>query len=149
MWKNIQCLMQLLDEMMAWMSEAPLNRRRISGSGTSLFGGTSSSSKGPVCLHDLINLIQKQRLPTLVASFQDIPPALPPQLLPLLLNSYAFGHPIRLDYGTGHELAFVLGLRCCVASGWVGGEEKEDEEDELVLRVFTRLAVSVPGRLRF
>jgi len=43
-----------------------------------------------------------------------------------------------MDYGTGHELAFVLGLWCCIVSGWIGGENKEDEEDELILRVFTK-----------
>ena len=71
-------------------------------------------------------------------SFRNLPQALPSQLLPLLLNSYAFGHPTRLDYGTGHELAFVLALWCCVVAGWIGGEGKEDEEDELILRVFSR-----------
>ena len=78
-----------------------------------------------------------QRIP---AYFDEpsIPEQLPAQLLPLLLNSNAFGHATRLDYGTGHELAFVLGLWCCVVSGWVGGEGKEDEEDEMILRVFAR-----------
>jgi serine/threonine-protein phosphatase 2A activator len=32
----------------------------------------------------------------------------------------------------------MLGLWCCVVSGWVGGEGKEDEEDEIILRVFAR-----------
>jgi serine/threonine-protein phosphatase 2A activator len=32
----------------------------------------------------------------------------------------------------------MLGLWCCVVSGWVGGEGKEDEEDEMILRVFAR-----------
>ncbi|WVQ76163.1 hypothetical protein IAR50_005818 [Cryptococcus sp. DSM 104548] len=78
------------------------------------------------------------RLPPLLASWS-LPPHLRSQLQPLLLNSHAFGHPTRLDYGTGHELAFVLGLWCCVVPGWIGGEgDKEAEEDELVLWVFTR-----------
>lgn len=82
-------------------------------------------------------LLTVQRIP---AYFDDpsIPEQLPAQLLPLLLNSNAFGHATRLDYGTGHELAFMLGIWCCVVSGWVGGEEKEDEEDEMTLRVFAR-----------
>lgn len=64
-----------------------------------------------------------------------MPPHLKEQLLPLLLQSHAFGHPTRLDYGTGHELAFVLGLWCCVVSGWAGDE---DAQDALILRVFPR-----------
>lgn len=31
-------------------------------------------------------------------------------------------------------------LWCCVVSSWIGGEDKEDEEDELILRVFPRCA---------
>jgi serine/threonine-protein phosphatase 2A activator len=63
-----------------------------------------------------------------------MPETLQGQLLPLLLQSHAFGHPTRIDYGTGHELAFALALWCCVASGWISGKD----EDELVLRVFPR-----------
>jgi serine/threonine-protein phosphatase 2A activator len=62
-----------------------------------------------------------------------VPAQLPDQLLPLLVSSNAFGHATRLDYGTGHELAFIMGLFCCVLSGWT---KDEDEEDELILRVF-------------
>lgn len=68
----------------------------------------------------------------------NIPLTLVDQILPLLIQSNAFGHTTRLDYGTGHELAFVLALWCCVISGWIGGQGKEAEEDELVLRVFPR-----------
>lgn len=85
-------------------------------------------------------VLTAQRIP---AYFDDpsIPEQLPAQLLPLLLNSNAFGHATRLDYGTGHELAFILGLWCCVVSGWVGGEGKEHEEDEMILRVFARWVI--------
>lgn len=75
-----------------------------------------------------------QRLPPLLCELT-LPPHLQEQLLPLLLKSHSFGHPTRMDYGSGHELAFVLGLWCCVVSGWVGGE---DAQDELILRVFPR-----------
>jgi serine/threonine-protein phosphatase 2A activator len=78
-----------------------------------------------------------QRLPTYFVD-SAIPKQLSGQLLPLLIKSTAFGQATRLDYGTGHELAFVLGLWCCVVSGWIGGEDKEEEEDELILRVFTK-----------
>lgn len=83
-------------------------------------------------------LLTNQRLPALLQSV-DLPQYLANQILPLLIQSSAFGHATRLDYGTGHELAFVLALWCCVASGWVGsGEGGEDEEDELLLRVFAQ-----------
>jgi serine/threonine-protein phosphatase 2A activator len=77
-------------------------------------------------------------LPGIVRAFPDLPPHLADQIIPLLTDSNAFGHTTRLDYGTGHELAFVLALWCCVVSGWIGGSGKEEEEDELVLRVFPR-----------
>lgn len=60
------------------------------------------------------------------------------QVLPLFLNSHAFGHPTRMDYGTGHELAFALALWCCVVAGWVASE---DDQDDLVLRVFPRYVI--------
>jgi hypothetical protein len=72
-----------------------------------------------------------QRLPTELPT----PPDVTEQLLPLLLRSHAFGHPVRLDYGSGHELSFVLALYVCVRMGYISGEE---EEDDLVLRVFPR-----------
>lgn len=74
-------------------------------------------------------------------------------VLTLWIEGNAFGHETRLDYGTGHELAFVLGLWVLVKRAWVGvgagtaaaaGEEQgeegmgEEEEDELVLRVFPK-----------
>ena len=59
-----------------------------------------------------------------------------------------------MDYGTGHELAFVLGLWVLVKGGYIGGgsefegegeqreqREKGDlelEEDDLILRVFPK-----------
>ncbi len=35
----------------------------------------------------------------------------------------------------------MLALWCCVASGWIG---EEDEEDELILRVFPRSVETLP-----
>lgn len=85
-----------------------------------------------------------QRIPPCFSDL-DLPAHLLEQGLPLLLNSTAFGQPTRLDYGTGHELAFVFFLWLCVASGWIGGQAAygEEEEDELVLRVFPKW-VTVP-----
>ena len=74
-----------------------------------------------------------QRLPTELPT----PSNVSAELLPLLLRSHAFGHPVRLDYGSGHELSFVLALFVCVRMGYFGGDG-EDEEDDLVLRVFPR-----------
>jgi serine/threonine-protein phosphatase 2A activator len=69
-------------------------------------------------------------------------------VLRIWLEGSAFGHSSRLDYGTGHELAFVLGLWVLVKAGYIGGEsENEDvngqrdlelEEDDLILRVFPK-----------
>ncbi|GFZ51999.1 PPIase PTPA-1 [Saitozyma sp. JCM 24511] len=121
--EGIQHLMRMLDSMMAWVKEVPPLPQE-------------NQRFGNLAFRKYIKLVE-ERLPPLLQS-PPLPAALPGQLLPLFLNSHAFGHPTRLDYGTGHELAFVLGLWCCVVSGWIGGEDKEGEEDELVLRVFAR-----------
>jgi hypothetical protein len=80
-------------------------------------------------------VVNTQRLPLI------LPPTLSsdPYILALLVHSHAFGHPVRLDYGSGHELGFVLALWRLVRIGWVGaGDDGEKEQDELVLRVFPR-----------
>ena len=65
-------------------------------------------------------------------------------VLELWIGGNAWGHETRLDYGTGHELAFVLGLWVLVKRGWIAAgsdvelDKGEDEEDDLVLRVFPR-----------
>lgn len=46
----------------------------------------------------------------------------------------AFGNPQRIDYGTGHELAFVALLMCLRALGVFGDSDRE----ALVTRVFAR-----------
>lgn len=131
--------MSLLDDMTTWMQEIPIEAQSAQRFGNLAFRKYIAlvekvSSRSSCCA---VKVLMYKRLPNY---FEDtsIPQQLPGQLLPLLINSTAFGHATRLDYGTGHELAFVLGLWCCVVSGWIGGEDKEDEEDELVLRVFTK-----------
>ncbi|KAJ9116421.1 hypothetical protein QFC22_004863 [Naganishia vaughanmartiniae] len=84
----------------------------------------------------------EERLPTSLPT----PPEITSHILPLLLQSHAFGHPVRLDYGSGHELSFVLSLFVMAQMGYVGhlrddckeAEVGEAEEDDLVLRVFPR-----------
>lgn len=96
---------------------------------------------------NLTDLMLAQRLPTLLPT----PPEITSHLLPLLLQSHAFGHPVRLDYGSGHELSFVLSLFVMVQMGYIGHLRKDDgatgdgeaEEDDLVLRVFPRYACPV------
>ena len=63
----------------------------------------------------------------------------------LWIGGNAWGHETRLDYGTGHELAFVLGLWVLVKRGWLArdGDVKAEtggngDEDDLILRVFPR-----------
>jgi serine/threonine-protein phosphatase 2A activator len=129
--------MKLLDDMTEWVKEVPLAPQANQRFGNlafrdyiALVEAVSETSKSVIVLTN-------QRIPAYFND-QSIPEPLPAQLLPLLISSNAFGHATRLDYGTGHELAFILGLWCCVVSGWVGGEGKEDEEDEMILRVFAR-----------
>ncbi|WWC85833.1 uncharacterized protein L201_000700 [Kwoniella dendrophila CBS 6074] len=122
--EGITTLLDMLDRMTKWVEEVPIQPQ-------------SNQRFGNLAFRSYIKLVE-ERLPSLFTS-TSIPTTLLPQLLPLFLNSYAFGHPVRIDYGTGHELAFVLGLYVCVISGWIGGQgDKEEEEDELILRVFTK-----------
>ncbi|BEJ12469.1 hypothetical protein CspHIS471_0209290 [Cutaneotrichosporon sp. HIS471] len=111
--------LRLLDAMVDWVDEVPPFPQENQRFGNRAF-------------RDYIGLVEK-RLPSYLPT--SLPPYLLDQLLPLLLQSHAFGHPTRLDYGTGHELAFILGLWTCVVSGWAGDA---DAQDQLVLRVFPR-----------
>jgi hypothetical protein len=54
------------------------------------------------------------------------------ELLPYWLDS--FGNPTRIDYGTGHETAFVAFLYCVAALGLV----TEADRAALVCVVFNR-----------
>jgi len=129
--------MKLLDDMTEWVKEVPLAPQANQRFGNLAFRDYIALVEAVSETSQWTIVLTIQRIP---AYFDDpsIPEQLPAQLLPLLLNSNAFGHATRLDYGTGHELAFMLGIWCCVVSGWVGGEGKEDEEDEMILRVFAR-----------
>ncbi|CED84468.1 Phosphotyrosyl phosphatase activator [Phaffia rhodozyma] len=60
--------------------------------------------------------------------------ALFPQLLPLLTETSFLGNSTRIDYGTGHELAFFLFLYALRIGNVLGDEDEEG----LVLRVFDR-----------
>lgn len=51
---------------------------------------------------------------------------------PYLLDS--FGNPVRLDYGTGHELHFVMYLYCLRAIGVL----KHDDHRAMVLKIFVK-----------
>ncbi|KAJ9100972.1 hypothetical protein QFC19_005368 [Naganishia cerealis] len=100
---------------------------------------------GNRAFREYIKLVE-DRLPTALPT----PSEVTAEVLPLLLKSHAFGHPVRLDYGSGHELSFVLSLFVMVQMGYVGHLRKDEgeaegqpvdgdaEEDDLVLRVFPR-----------
>ncbi|GMK59923.1 hypothetical protein CspeluHIS016_0901400 [Cutaneotrichosporon spelunceum] len=111
--------LRLLDAMIDWVDEVPPFPQENQRFGNRAF-------------RDYIGLVDK-RLPSHLP--ENLPPHLRDQLLPLLIQSHGFGHPTRLDYGTGHELAFILALWVCVVSGWAGDA---DAQDQLVLRVFPR-----------
>eukprot|EP01087_Luapelamoeba_hula_P011184 TRINITY_DN3008_c0_g1_i1.p1 TRINITY_DN3008_c0_g1~~TRINITY_DN3008_c0_g1_i1.p1 ORF type:complete len:312 (-),score=41.04 TRINITY_DN3008_c0_g1_i1:407-1321(-) len=55
-----------------------------------------------------------------------------PELVPYILDS--FGNPIRIDYGTGHELHFVIWMYCLHALGLF----KPEDYTALVVRVFNQ-----------
>ena len=133
--------MRLLEDMTNWIDEVPPESQSAQRFGNLAFRkyiALVEEVSSRFIVFVLKHLTDLQRLQSYFER-SNIPQQLPGQLLPLLINSSAFGHATRLDYGTGHELAFVLGLWCCVVSGWIGGEgQEEEEEDELVLRVFTK-----------
>ncbi|OCF41654.1 serine/threonine-protein phosphatase 2A activator 1 [Kwoniella heveanensis CBS 569] len=124
--EGMRLLLDTLDKMSQWVEEVPPQPQ-------------SNQRFGNLAFRTYIKLVE-ERVPELFKS-SSMPPNLLSQFLPLLLDSHAFGHPVRIDYGTGHELAFVLAMYVCTIPGWIGGgilEEKQAEEDELVLRVFPR-----------
>ena len=86
--------------------------------------------------------------PNLSQTFlQTCPEEIKADVLGLWIGGNAWGHETRLDYGTGHELAFVLVLWVLVKRGWLAGERdgavegsgsESVDEDDLILRVFPR-----------
>ncbi|GAM21031.1 hypothetical protein SAMD00019534_042060, partial [Acytostelium subglobosum LB1] len=64
------------------------------------------------------------------------------ELCPYIID--AMGNATRLDYGTGHELHFVVWMYCLRAIGFVN----QDDEKALVLRVFPRYLSSLARKLQ-
>lgn len=140
-------LMAMLDQLMHLASSIPPQpdpHRRFGSKQFTQFIESISDSSG------------RYYLPTLVLSGSNEDAALAQQarsaveqVCQLWIQGSAFGHGIRLDYGTGHEATFVLGLWMLGKLGWGGPDGKmgepeqvderwELEEDDLVLKVFTR-----------
>ncbi|EIW73357.1 hypothetical protein TREMEDRAFT_24529, partial [Tremella mesenterica DSM 1558] len=117
----IGSLLDILDHMEDWVSEIPPLPQNNMRFGNLAFRQYNQRMERELAHH--------------IVRCHGIPFELPPQIIPLLVDSHAFGHPTRLDYGTGHELAFVLVLWNCVASKWI---KDEDDQDDLILRVFPR-----------
>lgn len=59
------------------------------------------------------------------------------ELLPYILDS--FGNATRIDYGTGHETAFVAFLHCLAVLGLV----TESDRQALVCTVFNRQVAAI------
>ncbi|KAF9509784.1 hypothetical protein BS47DRAFT_126790 [Hydnum rufescens UP504] len=77
----------------------------------------------------------EEQAPALLTALlpEELEPSVP-HLVPYLVTSFgSFG---RIDYGSGHELSFALFLHCLCLLHFV--EPTEDEERQLVLRVFFR-----------
>lgn len=83
-------------------------------------------------------LFCSKELPSLLESLLPPPsadrPDLLAQILPLLLETSFLGNPTRIDYGTGHELAFFLFLYALRVAEVLG----EEDDEGVVLRVFDR-----------
>ncbi len=52
----------------------------------------------------------------------------------ITFTAYTFGNPTRLDYGTGHELHFVVWTYCLRAINVL----KQTDEQAIVLHIFPR-----------
>ena len=70
--------------------------------------------------------------PLPAAAVEPVVRAASEELGPYLLDS--FGNPVRLDYGTGHELHFVMYLYCLRAIGVL----KKCDHQAMVLRIFVK-----------
>lgn len=69
------------------------------------------------CTHELMQEAENLLVKVLPAELS----AAKVELMPYLLDS--FGNPIRIDYGSGHELAFVAFLCCCTLIGMFTAED--------------------------
>ncbi|KAI8047863.1 hypothetical protein BDF22DRAFT_709233 [Syncephalis plumigaleata] len=81
---------------------------------------------------------------TFITRLEEQSMALLAELLPVALHpalgdlvayfSTSFGNGTRIDYGSGHELAFIAWLCCLSGIGYL----EADDETAIVMRVFTR-----------
>lgn len=128
-------LMSMLDALQQWVQEVPTQPQSSQRFGNLAFRTYISLVEEVSCVrHDIQT--DRQRLPPMLQWMDE---RLRGQVLPLFIQSHAFGHKTRLDYGTGHELAFVCALYCITVQLAMSEDPETDSiADDLVLRVFPR-----------
>ncbi|EMD33371.1 hypothetical protein CERSUDRAFT_87249 [Gelatoporia subvermispora B] len=113
-------MLKLLDALNSWIDEIPpLPTPQRFGNLAFRTWGKRLESEAPALLTNLLP-------PSLHAAI--------PFLAPYLVTS--FGSPVRMDYGTGHEVSFTLLLMCLALLRFLQPEPAN--ERELVLNVFVR-----------
>lgn len=133
--------MDLLDEVQKWIEEIPPQKtsQRYGNLAFRDWGNRLGQvSRITLCHHGIATVLTSgfgQRLNALLETL--LPPSLHPAIPvvePYLLQS--FGSFTRLDYGTGHELAFAMFLCCLTLLRFF--VPSQEEERALVLVVFTK-----------
>ncbi|KAJ1997185.1 Serine/threonine-protein phosphatase 2A activator, partial [Coemansia thaxteri] len=116
---QVEGIVQLLKDAESWISKYPPDT-----SASSRFGSTSFRSWEA----ELQRQAEHMQLRLLPAECHDAAPELAPYL------AAAFGNATRIDYGSGHELSFVMWLLCLCKIGML----KPSDSAAIVLVVFRR-----------
>ncbi|KAF9972217.1 hypothetical protein BGZ73_004700 [Actinomortierella ambigua] len=115
---NLKKIIQLLDTLDSWIALAPPKR--------------DPQRYGNLAFRDYVKMLEQQAL---TVQETMLPPHLHPaivEITPYLTQS--MGHGTRIDYGSGHELAFLAWLCCLEMIGFL----QHDDHPAIVLRVFVR-----------
>ncbi|KAG0237680.1 hypothetical protein BGW41_008345 [Actinomortierella wolfii] len=115
---NLQKILALLDKLDSWIALVPPKKD------PQRFGNLAFRDYVRM-LEEKAEAIQQEMLPL------ELHPALV-EITPYLTQS--MGHGTRIDYGSGHELAFVAWLCCLEMIGFL----HHDDHSAIVLRVFVR-----------
>ncbi|KAJ2376967.1 Serine/threonine-protein phosphatase 2A activator [Coemansia sp. RSA 2607] len=118
--QNTSAICSVLDHVESWIAAFPPDTSEASRFGNRSFRkwGSKLEQQAPRLIRDMLGEGFKQGVET--------------ELVPYL--TAAFGNMTRIDYGSGHELSFVMWLLCLCKIGFLAPSDSE----AIVLTIFAR-----------
>lgn len=120
--QNVTKAIELLDTFEIWIKEFPPEDM-----GSQRFGNKIYKK-----WYNHLSMNAKNELQKLIPPSDELYPALD-ELMPYLMDS--FGNPTRIDYGSGHEAAFIIFIFCLYK---IGIFDEPSDDQAVVIKVFNR-----------